>query len=154
MSEISKRMRTIYFAQLLLGGPIKIGCTINPSLRLADLQKEFSAPLQFIATAPGRMCDEALIHRTFSADRFVDEWFHPSDAIAGLVSHVRLHGSLPKSCIYVEPTVRPYNGKPREWSLEARENLSKVKRQRFSSVRPVRQAARADLRRLLMAGAS
>ena len=68
----------IYFIQAVNDseGPVKIGYTDKaPYKRLASLQTGNPYLLQIIAIANGDRDTETYLHRRFSADRMVGEWF-------------------------------------------------------------------------------
>jgi hypothetical protein len=67
----------VYFCQALDGGPIKIGLTENPPLRLAHIQACCPVPVRFVAIVLGDSSDEALLHRRFAEWRLHGEWFRP-----------------------------------------------------------------------------
>ncbi len=85
------RTEVVYFAQSVEGGPIKIGRSNIPSLRLAEIQHGSPTRLILLATRPGGHELETALHRRFSAARLVGEWFTPTPALLAIIEEAR-HG--------------------------------------------------------------
>jgi Meiotically up-regulated gene 113 len=66
----------IYFVQMLVGGPIKIGWATSVASRVATLQLGCPYPLVVLATMAGTMSDERELHKRFADHRLRGEWFH------------------------------------------------------------------------------
>ena len=67
----------VYFAQALDGGPIKIGCTQNPHMRMKMLRAKGGAPVWPLALVSGSLKDEAQLHWKFRHLRIRGEWYTP-----------------------------------------------------------------------------
>jgi hypothetical protein len=77
-------------------GPIKIGYSTLPDLRLAQHQVWSPDPLELLAKAPGTPTDECTLHSMFSDSWLHCEWFRASDELLMLIGHVVLTGRLPE----------------------------------------------------------
>lgn len=86
----------IYFMRRADGvGPVKIGCTKLPAIRLAAMQVWSPEILEIVATAPGTFGDERRLHRQFAAHRLHGEWFEASPSVLAAVSRAATLGELP-----------------------------------------------------------
>lgn len=80
----------IYFIQAGgSDGPIKIGVSNAPHLRLAELQTGMPNELVLLATRHGNNRAEKELHQRFAADRIRGEWFRPSAAVLAAVEESR-----------------------------------------------------------------
>jgi hypothetical protein len=70
-----QQLRTIYFAQSVTGGPIKIGIAEDVRARLRELQCGSPVELAIIGARPGYSSDEARLHRVLAKHRLHGEWF-------------------------------------------------------------------------------
>ena len=70
------------------GGPVKIGCALNPSERLASVQTGNPLPLAILATAPGGYAAEKAYHRRWSAHRLHGEWFARAPEITAEIARL------------------------------------------------------------------
>jgi len=77
----------VYFVQQGDNGAIKIGCSKDPSKRLAALQTGHSETLRLLTCAPGTQQQERALHDRFAHLRVSGEWFRPGD---DLLSYIRL----------------------------------------------------------------
>lgn len=77
----------VYFIQQGDSGAIKIGCSKNPSQRLAGLQTGHSEPLRLLTCAVGSQAQERALHDRFAHLRVSGEWFRPAD---DLLAYIRL----------------------------------------------------------------
>jgi hypothetical protein len=77
----------VYFIQQGDSGAIKIGCSKNPSQRLAGLQTGHSEPLRLLTCAVGSQAQERALHDRFAHLRVSGEWFRPAD---DLMAYIRL----------------------------------------------------------------
>jgi hypothetical protein len=69
----------IYFLQSVNGGPIKIGCTTNLPVRVAQLEATYGQPLALLGSREGDRKTEAEIHAKFAHLRFgKTEQFRPA----------------------------------------------------------------------------
>src|SRR4051812_4992089 len=80
--KVRSRQGFIYFIKPIgWAGPIKIGFSIRPLVRIQPIQANSPIPLEIIGQTPGSMADEWYLHRCF-ADQFSHaEWFHVSGTL-------------------------------------------------------------------------
>jgi len=88
--------REIYFLRPAgEDGPIKIGCSFDPYIRLGQYVSWSPYPLEIILTIPGTMALEKNIHECFCDTHSHGEWFHASprllEAIEGLKAGKPIH---------------------------------------------------------------
>src|SRR5687767_8824716 len=82
--------RTIYFVQCgTERGPIKIGLSVSPAVRLFELQAGCPYPLRLLVEINGSFADEAALHRRFAADRIHGEWFRCSDDLWSAIEFLK-----------------------------------------------------------------
>lgn len=75
-----------------LVGPIKIGFSIRPLVRIQPIQANSPIPLEIIGQTPGSMDDESYLHRCF-ADQFSHaEWFHFSASLNAAIEGILRDG--------------------------------------------------------------
>lgn len=90
-------MKRVYFlrpvGQL---GPIKIGCSKLPELRLETLTVWSPTRLELICSVPGTHKDERTIHGMFERHHVHGEWFGASKELLALIDHCSLNGELPE----------------------------------------------------------
>jgi hypothetical protein len=79
----------VYFFQAEIGGPIKIGRSFDPDVRLRDLQLMSPFRLRQLALIPGSIDKEAELHRRFSHSRLHGEWFAESDELIELIREIQ-----------------------------------------------------------------
>lgn len=79
----------IYFIQAGLGGPIKIGYSLDPDHRLLQLQTGNSHQLRILLVIEGDKDHEAILHQRFAYLRTEGEWFEPGKE---LVKYIRDFG--------------------------------------------------------------
>jgi hypothetical protein len=72
----------IYFIQAASGGPIKIGVSDNPEVRLKDLQCSHHERLVLRRVMEGGAALERELHARFADHRIRGEWFHPHPVLA------------------------------------------------------------------------
>lgn len=65
----------IYFIQAADGGPIKIGCSMNPNLRRRALAGLFPYSVEILAQIEGGMAQESFLHQCFRPIAVANEWF-------------------------------------------------------------------------------
>lgn len=65
-----------YFVQCGVGGPIKIGFSLKPKSRVANLQTSHYEILTLLKVVPG--LDEKIVHYRFHSDCIRGEWFRPT----------------------------------------------------------------------------
>ena len=79
----------IYFATAGLSGPVKIGRSVNPEKRVAQLSTGSWVALEMLATIEvedDRASDlEANIHVMFNEDRLRGEWFRMSPRLESFI---------------------------------------------------------------------
>jgi predicted DNA-binding transcriptional regulator AlpA len=73
-----KQMKT-YFVQALKGGPIKIGASVRPELRIKRLQIGNPLKLHLLCVLPGNK--EKELHREFEGLSLEGEWFEDDGQI-------------------------------------------------------------------------
>ncbi|RJP47920.1 MAG: GIY-YIG nuclease family protein [Anaerolineaceae bacterium] len=76
----------IYF--ISAGGRIKIGSSVNPEVRVADIQSILPDPLTVIAIVPGTRAFERAIHRRLKHKRTRGEWFIDCDEVRRSISSI------------------------------------------------------------------
>lgn len=91
--KVRSRQGYIYFIKPTgLAGPIKIGFSIRPIVRIQPIQANSPIPLQIIGQTPGSMDDEWYLHRCF-ADQFSHaEWFHFSHPMNAAIEGILKEG--------------------------------------------------------------
>lgn len=85
----NNRNTYIYFIQSNIGGPIKIGLSDNPDLRLEEIQRMSPFKLQILATTIGDYKLENELHKRFKHLRYHDEWFEPGKELLNYISEAR-----------------------------------------------------------------
>lgn len=65
---------------------VKIGRTLNPVVRMRELQTGHDTKLQLLAAVPVHASLEALVHRHFAHLRRAGEWFQLTDEVAAFVA--------------------------------------------------------------------
>lgn len=89
-------MKRVYFlrpvGQL---GPIKIGCSKLPELRLETLTVWSPMRLELICSVPGTHKDERTLHGMFHKHHVHGEWFGASKELLALIDHCQATGELP-----------------------------------------------------------
>ncbi len=92
-------------------GPIKIGCSIDPELRLETYLAWSPIRLELIVACTGGHGEERRIHGMFCDDWMHHEWFSASRRLLDFVQFVQDNGCLPElPTIYRFPAIR----KPRK----------------------------------------
>lgn len=80
---------SVYFAQSVAGGPVKIGHSNDPEARVASLQTAHADTLRIIGTIPGGRAVETALHASFADDRIGGEWFRPSPSLVAFMREIR-----------------------------------------------------------------
>lgn len=114
---------SIYFIRPIgAEGPIKIGCSQSPEVRLASMMAWSPLPLEIIAQAPGNLQDEDFIHRCFSGDHSHGEWFHPSPKLLAFVDTVKQTGTVNavKSMTPAKTIRKTWHNGPRDKEIRRR----------------------------------
>jgi hypothetical protein len=89
-------VKHVYFLKPIgMAGPVKIGCSVQPTARLRSLDIWSPFPLELIASGPGTNREEGNLHWRFRDSRSHGEWFHATVELLNLIDHVRLNGTLP-----------------------------------------------------------
>jgi hypothetical protein len=88
-------MRWVYFIKPVgLEGPIKIGISIKPLIRLEEFSACSPLPLEMIGFVPGTELDERFMHDCFADHHSHREWYRSSpklrDAIASALQATRV----------------------------------------------------------------
>ncbi|MET4184936.1 hypothetical protein ABIB94_007065 [Bradyrhizobium sp. JR7.2] len=78
----------VYFIQVGVDGPIKIGISDDPTERMGSLQCGCPWRLRIIGAAPGAFENEEDLHKRFADIRMEGEWFHPSKALLAEIAHI------------------------------------------------------------------
>jgi hypothetical protein len=90
-------MKRVYFlrpvGQL---GPIKIGCSKLPELRLETLTTWSPMRLEMVCSVPGSHKDERTLHGMFRKHQVHGEWFGASKELLALIDHCSFHRELPE----------------------------------------------------------
>ena len=84
----------VYFIQAENGGPIKIGHSSVPSMRLDALQTGCPEPLRLRLEVPGTRADEADLHALFRDLRQHGEWFEPANTLPMFIGNLVMHPGL------------------------------------------------------------
>src|ERR1051325_9826576 len=77
--------RFIYFIQSGEGGPIKIGISDDPDLRLRRLQTASCEQLKLLGVVPGDEAMERAYHARLAAHRIRGEWFTATDEVLSCI---------------------------------------------------------------------
>lgn len=88
--EERKRARTrqVYFLKRYTDGAIKIGVSYRPEGRASDMRMKFKTHVELLATLPGDVREEQILHARFVAERFEGEWFKPSERLLDFIAAV------------------------------------------------------------------
>jgi hypothetical protein len=82
-------VRHVYFIKPVgMSGPIKIGVSVNPAARLADLQPCSPVPLEIVAQMPGDFTVERSLHEAFRDHHSHGEWFRVSVGLLRVIDEV------------------------------------------------------------------
>jgi hypothetical protein len=77
-----------YFMRLETGSrrtPIKIGSSVDPVARRAQISTDSPYPVAILAVYPGSLLPEYELHHALRRHRIRLEWFRPAPVILGLV---------------------------------------------------------------------
>ena len=123
MTRHTELMRTVYFVRPAgKRGPIKIGCSLYPEIRLQQLQTySRRGALEMAASVPGNMDNERRLHSLFWHDREEGEWFKWSKVLQ-LVVDAAARGELDIDAL-PPARVRRMPGMRRPWTEEQKANL-------------------------------
>jgi hypothetical protein len=85
----------VYFVKpVSFDGPIKIGISNNPELRISRMQDLSPFRLEIIGSVPGTWRDEQFLHKELAEYRSHGEWFEPSRKVIDKVKSVLSTGSF------------------------------------------------------------
>lgn len=88
-----KLPKYVYFLRRKEGvGPVKIGCSRLPLVRLREFYRWSPYELDLLVTTLGGHDMESALHHLFAADRLHMEWFAPSEPLLSLIEALR-HGA-------------------------------------------------------------
>jgi hypothetical protein len=68
---------SVYAIQAGMDGPVKIGVSVAPLSRMAQMQTGMPETLRILAFIPGTRDDERNLHVRLAKHRIRGEWFHP-----------------------------------------------------------------------------
>lgn len=89
----------VYFIKPVgMDGPIKIGCSAKPAVRLLALSAWSPFPLELIGEVPGDFSDENLLHRRFSDLHTRKEWFMSSPALRQTIEKILSGTPIKDAC--------------------------------------------------------
>lgn len=112
---MKRKVGLIYFVKPKgLKGPIKIGYSDNPAVRLSCMQGSSPWPLEIIGTIPGTIEDERFLHRCFPQLHSHGEWFKWSPDLARTIKQILIAGIA-----FAYGTLIP-TGQDRLWSRKKR----------------------------------
>ena len=75
----------VYFIQMGRTGPIKIGQSGNPMLRMDSLQTANPAKLRLLWVYEGEEYTESRLHEIFIKDKIRGEWFKPTTDLLSFI---------------------------------------------------------------------
>lgn len=84
----------VYFIKSGDGGPVKVGWSENPQMRLAQLQSAHHETLTLIDAVPGGRDVEAAVHAQLAESRVRGEWFRDDEALRDQITALRERGRL------------------------------------------------------------
>lgn len=114
-----KAGKRIYFMRRADGvGPIKIGCSVQPTERLYFLNIISPYPLEVVAECGGAHDIERRLHAHFWEAHSHSEWFFPSPELVRLVEHVAA-GKPVSELVDLSPYSKPVRTQRRKLSRAA-----------------------------------
>lgn len=114
----------VYFIKPIgMAGPIKIGCSLLPEKRLAELTVWSPFPLEVIGSVPGQIQDEQFLHQCFSEFHAHREWFHAAPELTAAISQI-LVSSIEKMRTILVPkgSIRKGKSRPKRTESQRIEN--------------------------------
>lgn len=78
----------VYFMRRGHSGPIKIGCSSEPPVRMKGLQTANAEGLVLLGWVPGGRSVEAMYHRAWMSNRLSGEWFSPHPMLLRYIREV------------------------------------------------------------------
>lgn len=104
-----------------LDGPIKIGASKRPAIRVIDLAAWSPWPLELIGAIEGTTADERFLHRCFADCHSHREWFHSTPVLREAIRNILDQGiQFARSTLVEKGSIRGNN--PR--SVEFKQRLS------------------------------
>lgn len=84
----------VYFAKAA-SGPVKIGTSSNPKVRLRGIRSGLPEEIELLATLPGSFECERYLHGVYADERIRGEWFNPSTRLCAMIDRLRVQGPFP-----------------------------------------------------------
>lgn len=92
----------IYFIKPVgMDGPIKIGYSKKPEIRLLALSSWSPFTLEIIGTTPGGSQDENFLHRRFADLHTHREWFRSSPLLREVIARILAGEEIRKACVAI-----------------------------------------------------
>jgi len=104
-----------------LDGPIKIGASKRPAIRVIDLAAWSPWPLELIGSVEGTTADERFLHRCFADCHSHREWFHSTPDLRDAIRNI-LEQGIQFARVSLVPKGSIRSNEPR--SLEFRQRMS------------------------------
>lgn len=115
----------VYFIKPVgMGGPIKIGWSLNPVKRLETFMAWSPFKLEILATAPGDMKHEYQVHNCFADSHSHREWFHPSDRLMSAINKIISGMPLTEAIDLDAPVGKIRHSQRNTWSPSKRRYMS------------------------------
>lgn len=97
--------RYVYFIRPIgMDGPIKIGCSEVPVMRLHSLSEWSPFALEVVVTVPGDFALERRLHNRFYEYRSHREWFHPGPDLLACIERLKAGVSVERATDLNAPT--------------------------------------------------
>lgn len=85
----------IYFIKPVdQAGPIKIGTSVSPQLRLHEMGAWSPLPLEIIGVVEGTIADEFFLHRCFADCHSHREWFNQTVKLTATIEAILSAGTI------------------------------------------------------------
>lgn len=105
--------KLVYFMKPVgMDGPIKIGCSIDPAVRLATVALWSPIPLEIVAAVDGSYQDEDRLHTCFANSHSHREWFHATPALVSVIDRLNSGESIAAVLSGLVPEGKIRKGKP------------------------------------------
>lgn len=88
-------MSSVYFAQCISTGLIKIGVSVDVTKRIKQIEQASCRRLSLLGTIPGNISIERRLHKQWSACREMGEWFAPNAEMLASISEMIAAPQLP-----------------------------------------------------------